>query len=240
LTRIPEGSILMPVDDHLVIAVMMDKGSNMSLFEVLQENKQKKILQICLEEFARHGYESASTNSMARKAGIAKGSLFQYFGSKESLYFYVLDYAAQQLFEAMREPLNSMPDDIIERVVYIARLEFLHHLENPLCFQLFCRAQEDDTSPEHHKVIQKYGELAENTAQAMLAGAGKEHLLFDESVTVNAVLWLLKGFNESFVKTLGEITDPGEIEARYMKELEVYLEVLKKGIYKNKTGAQDA
>ncbi|KZL90506.1 TetR/AcrR family transcriptional regulator [Clostridium magnum] len=68
-------------------------------FESLPQEKKKRILDACIEEFALNGYDKASTNSIVKKAGISKGLLFHYFGSKKTLFLYVFDYCANYLIE---------------------------------------------------------------------------------------------------------------------------------------------
>ncbi len=45
-------------------------------------DKQERIINASLAEFARNGYERASTNEIVKEAGISKGSLFVYFNNK--------------------------------------------------------------------------------------------------------------------------------------------------------------
>ena len=52
-------------------------------FKNLEAAKQRKVLDAAIDEFADHGVREASMNRMVQKLGIAKGSLFQYFGNKE-------------------------------------------------------------------------------------------------------------------------------------------------------------
>ncbi len=49
----------------------------------LPEEKRQKILECALDEFAAHDYDSASVSKIVAKAGIAKGSLYQYFCRQE-------------------------------------------------------------------------------------------------------------------------------------------------------------
>ena len=45
-------------------------------FENLPEDKKKRIIEASIEEFAKKGYEKASTNNIVKTAGISKGILF--------------------------------------------------------------------------------------------------------------------------------------------------------------------
>ena len=49
------------------------------------------------ERFAEHGYHQASVNRIVGRLGIAKGSLFQYFGSKEGLFRHLFARALEEL-----------------------------------------------------------------------------------------------------------------------------------------------
>ena len=44
--------------------------------------KRERVLEVAMREFGENGYSTGSLNTIAREAGIAKGSLFQYFGDK--------------------------------------------------------------------------------------------------------------------------------------------------------------
>src|SRR5271165_1896559 len=60
--------------------------------------KRALILNAAMHHFAEHGYEAARVGDMANQLGIAKGSVFQHFGSKDGLFF-----------EAYKSALRSLP-----------------------------------------------------------------------------------------------------------------------------------
>jgi AcrR family transcriptional regulator len=62
----------------------------------LPEEKRKAILDIAIEEFAHNIYKDASISNIAARAGVAKGSLYQYFEDKRELYFYLLQLAGEE------------------------------------------------------------------------------------------------------------------------------------------------
>ena len=47
--------------------------------------KQKKILQAAIEMFAEKGYASTSTSEIAKKAGVAEGTIFRHYKTKKDL-----------------------------------------------------------------------------------------------------------------------------------------------------------
>lgn len=82
-------------------------------FRNLPGDKREKVLAAALHEFARNDYAAANLDRIAAAAGVPKGSLYQYFGSKESLYALVLSEGLERaltLFEASlrrRPPANA-------------------------------------------------------------------------------------------------------------------------------------
>ncbi len=49
--------------------------------------KIQRILNAGLREFSQRGYEEASTNRIAKAAGMSKALMFHYVKSKEELFF---------------------------------------------------------------------------------------------------------------------------------------------------------
>ena len=56
----------------------------------LPDEKREQITQIAIKEFADHDYDAVSISRIVARAGIAKGSFYQYFAGKEDLYAYLL------------------------------------------------------------------------------------------------------------------------------------------------------
>lgn len=204
----------------------------MDLFESLSNEKKQKILHICIEEFAEHGYQNSSTNRIISRAQISKGSLFKYFGSKEELYFYVLDYVSEDLFSEMCIDTALMPKDLIARLAYLARAEFEIHMKKPLYFKLFRKAQINDGTAVSQRFREKFGAGAEAIAREILADVSADNLRYDKDSTINAVLWLLRGFNESFSEEILDGDEVSTVQDKYMRRLETYLGMLQKGIFR--------
>lgn len=67
---------------------------NQTFFNLPTE-KREQILQVAIDEFADNDYDSASISRIVARAGIAKGSFYQYFADKEDLYVYLLGMLAE-------------------------------------------------------------------------------------------------------------------------------------------------
>ena len=69
-------------------------------FHKLPPAQQEAILRAAFDEFATHGFNSASLNRIIDAAGISKGSMYYYFDGKEDLYTHVARGELGRLFEA--------------------------------------------------------------------------------------------------------------------------------------------
>ena len=57
----------------------------MKLSSPKRDLRQRQLLDAALRVFARDGFDGASVASIADEAGVAKGSVYLYFDSKEAL-----------------------------------------------------------------------------------------------------------------------------------------------------------
>lgn len=67
----------------------------------LKEEKKDRIIQAALAEFSRVPMNEASVTNIVKEAAISRGSFYQYFGGKESLYQYII----QDLYSKHRKDL---------------------------------------------------------------------------------------------------------------------------------------
>ena len=65
----------------------------------------------------REGYEKASTNRIAEKAGVSVGSLYQYFPCKEALVAAVIDRHNQDVMRVVRRALAEVVSHPVEAAV---------------------------------------------------------------------------------------------------------------------------
>lgn len=85
----------------------------------LKKEKQDRMINAALKVFALQGYRHASTDDMVREAGISKGLLFHYFGSKIGVYKFVYDYSVRY----MMLELGAVPADETDLFVIVKHAE---------------------------------------------------------------------------------------------------------------------
>src|SRR5678815_5599978 len=66
------------------------------------EERREEILDAALTEFARRGYEGASTDAIAREVGISQPYLFRLFGTKKGLYLASAERCLADTYERFR------------------------------------------------------------------------------------------------------------------------------------------
>ncbi|HWF71552.1 MAG TPA: TetR/AcrR family transcriptional regulator [Mycobacterium sp.] len=70
--------------------------------------RRAAIVEAAEAEFGVHGFSGGSLNVIARRAGVAKGSLFQYFADKRDLYAFIADIASQRVRAYMEERIREL------------------------------------------------------------------------------------------------------------------------------------
>ena len=77
----------------------------------LKKEKQDRMINAALKAFAINGYKRASTDDIVKDAGISKGLLFHYFGTKLGLYEFVYDYSVRYIVMEMSAAISQKETD---------------------------------------------------------------------------------------------------------------------------------
>jgi len=92
------------------------------------EAKRIRIVEAATQHFAEHGYHAARVGDIAANLGIAKGSIFQHFGSKDGLFFEVYKRAVRSFAKYLDVPPDIREEGFFEILRYwLARTEHLVH-----------------------------------------------------------------------------------------------------------------
>ncbi|MCL2016613.1 MAG: TetR/AcrR family transcriptional regulator [Defluviitaleaceae bacterium] len=93
--------------------------------------KKVRILHTAIEVFSEGGFEVASTNEIAKRAGVSKGLLFHYFGNKRELYAACQWYVLDEYIAFMAEHLDIGITDFFDRVLANLRVKMDFCVRNP-------------------------------------------------------------------------------------------------------------
>ncbi len=71
-------------------------------------DRRAAVVEAAEAEFGAQGFSRGSLNAIARRAGVAKGSLFQYFADKRDLYAFIADIASQRVRSYMEARIRAL------------------------------------------------------------------------------------------------------------------------------------
>ena len=92
------------------------------------EAKRTRIIEAATQHFAQHGYHAARVGDIAIELGIAKGSIFQHFGSKDGLFFEVYKRSVRSFAKYLDAPAEIRAAGFFEVLRYwLVRTEHLVH-----------------------------------------------------------------------------------------------------------------
>lgn len=93
----------------------------------LKKEKQDRMINASLKLFAINGYKHASTDDIVAEAGISKGLLFHYFGSKLGLYTFLYDYSVRFMKLELTTGISASANDYFEirKQIEFAKMQVL-------------------------------------------------------------------------------------------------------------------
>ena len=73
----------------------------------LRDQREREILQAAATVFAERGFRGTRVADIARQAGIGKGTVYEYFRSKEELFLRLFHWYTEQAFRSMRDTAQA-------------------------------------------------------------------------------------------------------------------------------------
>nr|WP_207725840.1 TetR/AcrR family transcriptional regulator [Clostridium sp. DJ247] len=204
-------------------------------FESLPEEKKKRILNACIEEFALNGYDKASTNSIVKKADISKGILFHYFGNKKNLFLYIFDYCMNHLIDKYYSVKETEPKDIFERIMWISILKIKIFHEEPLMNRLVFSAISNMWESLKPEITERYNTYYAKHMPEFFRDidTSKFRKEIDTQKAIELIMMCTDGISNKYLqkyknKPVDEVFNDVE---KIVEEYNEYMDVLKFGIY---------
>ncbi|MGE5328974.1 MAG: TetR/AcrR family transcriptional regulator [Deltaproteobacteria bacterium] len=206
------------------------------LFDKLPEDKKNKILSACVEEFAYNGYEKASTNMIVKKAGISKGLLFHYFGSKKNVFLYVLDYVNDYILDKYYSQTDTMPSDLFERMMWVSLLKIKMWNEERLKFKLIFNAFVSLPEELKQEIESRYLRLNKEHMPRFFEGIDTSKLRdgIDINKAIEMIMLFIEGFSNKYISQYKNQSADEMLESmnKLIDELDGYFNIIKGGIYR--------
>ena len=193
----------------------------------LKREKQDRFINAALKIFSEHGYQKASTDDMVKEAGISKGLLFHYFGSKLGLYEFVYNYSTKLFMMEYGGIVSSDKLDFFEvqKQMELAKRNIMisYPYMNIFLEKAFREESFEVLSVVAASMDQYSDELARIYSMADISQ-------FKEGVDPSAILKMCLFVSDG---VLNEQFRNGRIDPdAYYTEVVAYLDVLKRNLYK--------
>jgi len=180
-------------------------------------NKRTLILEAAVRAFARDGYHQSRMTDVAREAGVAAGTIYLYFRSKDELLISIFEETVQAFVQAFRGRVSQEQGAVakLSKLVELHLYEMQEHQDLAAVFQLELRQSRHFMSAYPKMDLKSYfdliGEIIEEGQQHgvfrqdLYLGAVKRALFgaLDETVTS----WLLAGKSYDLTQMAGPLAD---------------------------------
>lgn len=179
----------------------------------LPKEKQSSFIEIALLEFAQNDYNTASVSKIVEKAGIAKGSVYQYFDDKRDLFMYLVDVSNRSMLEFVTQTQPSIPPkDFFETLRWQMSATIRASLKYPVHSKLLRRAYAAPL-PFHDEIFDNARKIREEHFQAMIKEAQVSGYLdpdLDVSIASFMVQGMLNELGPFLQSKFGELEDWAE------------------------------
>lgn len=132
----------------------------------MEDSKKEQIMESCMAEFAEYGYEKANTNRICESAGVSKGLLFHYYGSKKSLFLACAFRCVDDLMKIFDGfSVEELPFTEAIRAYGAAKLRFF--AGHPLHYRIIVNAFFNTPKELSDELSQRYRELYRYSIQIL-------------------------------------------------------------------------
>jgi TetR/AcrR family transcriptional regulator len=165
----------------------------------LPEEKKNRIIETAIQEFADKGFTGASINTMVGRLNISKGSIFQYFNNKTSLFYYVFDYAVglvkRTLVQVKEE---TKEEEVFERIrkSLLAGIEFIQ--KHPHIYRIYLNLQLGKEIPFRSELIHKIRLFSAEYLTSLLK-QGMERQEISPALNLNQAVFLVDAVLDRFL-----------------------------------------
>ncbi len=180
---------------------------------------KERILDAALEVFSQKGFHSATTDDIAEKAGVGKGTLYRYFETKEKLFAELVQLRLEEL-ETRAGSIMDGQDDVLTMISKYIRIYFEFFDGNQRLFRLIVQEQldlgEHSLDEYFRKVMRAIPHLKrkvyEGTQQGILKDVDFQTVFYGTMGFAHGVIqkWLARDCSYSLVNEL-----PGVLEVLF-------------------------
>jgi len=200
------------------------------------EAKRSRIVEAATQHFAEHGYHAARVGDIALTLGIAKGSIFQHFGSKDGLFFEVYKKAVHSFSRYLNVPDDVRNQGFFEILRYwLVRTEHLVH-EDWIPYRIYLLGNYG-TDLVLKREINRFliAEDPYGTVEFVRFGIERHELRndLDVEMMVSIIDWMVERFQDALLTAEldpGLFRRQGELAEKKEARIQQFLDILKRAI----------
>jgi len=113
--------------------IVLASGKKIKEAGDIRARRRRQIIDAAMKEFARNGYHDTEVAKIASRAGVAKGTIYNYFEDKEDILLAVITSGFDSLGRRMRRIADSDKDPLTK--ISRAIKEYLDFLDKPEDFR---------------------------------------------------------------------------------------------------------
>ncbi|MDG5815388.1 TetR/AcrR family transcriptional regulator [Chitinispirillales bacterium ANBcel5] len=199
----------------------------------LRESKRLRIINSCVEEFSKYGYEQSSTDRIVKRAGISKGGLYEYISHKEELFLFIVEYVYTKLYKFIDKVISSenkqLPPDILQRFRFVASVAIEFYIQNPEMILFIVKCNQIP----HPDIGDKVHAIFLNHFEKLFTNIETDYLAYSFESMLDILRWFLMKTRNDFVCNLSTDQNMDQLREVYLNEWDTILSMLKNGIYKS-------
>ena len=179
---------------------MTDQSDNkeavLNSSEQQKQHKKARIIKAAAQVFADRGFSGTVMADIADQAGIGKGTLYEYFDSKEDLFFAVFEWFTQETEAAAKVSISALGGSVSERLAVLSESVMQSWLEMKDFFTLVMEFWAASASSQMKQRFKGYFRQAYEDFRRIVAALireGIEHGEFQEDIVPESVAAALVG-----------------------------------------------
>lgn len=204
---------------------------SLSAFENLPESDRENIINVCMEEFAVHGFKNASTNSIVKALGIPKGSIFYWFGSKDQLYLFLVDICVKRFVEKLASVTQQWPNEILTRLRIIIETSFDFLENNPNHFKLFMSFMDGEVRHLLGPYLLEHWNEGVNIWGNWYQGVDTSDFRVAQEEVQQLLMWMIAGIKVEMYSVVNRLDPVASSRIIFMGKLDMMIHLQARAIY---------
>ncbi len=168
----------------------------------LKKEKQDRMINAALKIFALNGYQKASTDDIVKEAGISKGLLFHYFGSKAGVYTFMYEYSSRFMTMELERAVSLREKDLFLLLKQMEEAKSVL-LSNYPYMQKFLLTHIDLKDEEIKKSVAPYVDKVPQIMGEVMGRADYDRIRdgVDKDLLVRTMYYVTRGLMETALTT---------------------------------------